>query len=382
MVRIVYADGNRREREAFRQAALGRADVMIVGVARDGQEAVQMAVQYRPEVAILTEGLTVIDSYEAANLISGAAPGCRPIMLVDVDGAEVLRHAMRMGVRVCLPRASTSHSALLDAAAKLAELELMRERPEFAPALDPARFPKIVAVTGAKGGVGKTSLAANLAVALAKAERGPTCLVDLYTQFGDIGTVLNVRPTQTLVDLNGAREIDLDAVEAVTVQHASGLHVILGSTNTHAVDALPASRIEQVFAALRQRYKFLLTDTPNLLYSGTVRVLESANLVLLVCNLMDLTTVTDTRRWLDAMRSTLQWDRLRLVLNRVSKTSSLPVAKVEESLGMKAWATVPDDSKLVSHCANKGVPFVTESPRSSASRAVTEMAELLLEDGG
>src|SRR5207248_1567744 len=105
------------------------------------------------------------------------------------------------------------------------------------------------------------------AVALAKSGKGPTCLVDAYTQFGDVGTTLNVRPTQTLVDLSGMREIDLDVIESASVVHSSGLHVILGSLVPEALDALSASRLEEVFGTLRKRYRFIVVDVPNFLYA-------------------------------------------------------------------------------------------------------------------
>jgi len=381
LTRFIYAESDRRQREQLRDAAMGRRTVTLIGTARDGQEAVQAAIEFLPDVVVLPESLRFIDGFTAAQLIVAVAPQVKPILLVESETPGRLRQALRSGVRQCLPR-SVPIPVLLQVVEEVGRLDAIREQPEYCAALDPRRFPRVIAVTGAKGGIGKTSTATNLAVALARLDQGETCLVDLYTQFGDVATLLDLAPTQTLVDLVSVNaEIDLDVLSAVTMSHASGLRVILGSSSPRALDALPVPRLDEIFVALRQRYRFIVVDVPNLLHAGTVRVLETAYRILLLCSMMDLTAVADTQRWLTAVQeSSIPVDRVRLVVNRVGRESMLPVAEVERSLGMTAWAQIPNDLTLVAECANRGVPFVTHAPGHPVSQAVVRMAEALAED--
>lgn len=380
MLRIVHANPNRGQREQLREAAISHAGVVVAGMTRDGMEAVQMAVQYRPDVAILTEDLATIDGYEAASLIRAVAPAVKTIMLVEHETPEVLRRAMRVGIRECVPRKAPPEQVLATTE-ELHALDAVKDRPEYQSALDPERFPRIIAVTGAKGGIGKTSTTVNLAVELARAKRGDTCLVDLYTQFGDVGTALNVKTPQTLVDLVSLRELDADVLEAATAVHSSGLHVLLGASTPQALDALPLNHLERIFGTLRQRYRYIVVDVPNFLHAGTIRVLESAHRLLLLCNLMDVTAVTDTRRWIDAIASSVApLERIRLVLTRVVQDGHLDLESVEKILGMKVYAQVPNDYKVVSMCANKGTPFVLEAPNSAVSQAVRKLAQSIMED--
>jgi pilus assembly protein CpaE len=381
VIRVVFADGERRERDLLRRAAVDASNVSLVGVARDGQELVQMAVQYRPDVAVLPEELKVIDGYEAASLITAAAPGVKPVLLVREETPEVLRRAMRAGVRRILAR-PVEPSLIMETAVQVAEADQIQNQAEYQTALDPTQFPRMLAVTGAKGGVGKTSLSTNLAVALAKADRGATCIVDLYTQFGDVAAHLDVRPRQTLVDLvKLGDEIDSDVVAAATLKHPSGLDILLGSSTPHALDALPVERLDQVLSALRRRYRFIVVDVPPILHAGTLHVLETAHLMLLVCNLLDLTTVTDTRRLLDSIMDVyVPKERVRLILNRVARQNQLQPEQVEQTLGIPPWLLVPNDDALVTACANRGQSFVIEAPNNPVSMAVKRAAEVLIED--
>jgi pilus assembly protein CpaE len=380
VIRLVFADGDRRERELLRDAVVNQSDLCLVGVARDGQEAVQMAVQYRPDVVILREDLKVLDGYEAAGLISAAAPGVKTVMIVKEESPEAVRRAMKIGVRQCVALPVTA-PIILEAAREVAEVDEIKSRSDYQTALDPEQFPRVIAVTGAKGGVGKTSLATNLAVALARANNGQTCLVDLYTQYGDVGTLLNIHARQTLVDLlKMDDQIDLDVIDQATVTHVSGLHVLLGSSAPTSLDALPVDVLDQVFSALRRRYRFIVVDVPPILHAGTLHVLENAHQVLLVCNLQDLTTVADTSRLVKSVRdSYVPRERLRLVLNRVGRQNYLAIELVEKTLGLPAWMQVPNDEQLVSQCTNRGIPFVLDAPNHPVSQAVRQIATTLME---
>lgn len=381
MTRLLIAHSQRSERDLLRNAAGQRLDLNLVASARDGQEAVQLAIQFRPDVAVLVEGLSVLDVWEAAALISAVAPEVKLLLVTEDSTATLVRRAMRAGVREVMSR-ETPPLEIMAAAAKLGTVDEIRARPEYQNCIDPERFTRVVAVTAAKGGVGKTSVVVNLGVSLALECPEPVCIVDLYAQFGDVATMLDLQPRQTLIDLaKSTDEIDAEMIDAATLRHSSGLDVVLTAATPHALEALSADRLEEVFSILRRRYRFVVVDVPPILHSGTIFALETAHLTLLVCNLLDLTTVTDTCRFVRAVeQSLLSRERLRLVLNRVSGDTEFGAEQVEKTVGLKVWLELPDSEKLVSGAANRGVPFVTQSPQHPLSQALRRAAHTLITD--
>src|SRR5262249_50754855 len=143
-------------------------------------------------------------------------PGAATLLLAGPDGSEppeqLLRRAMRARARDILVRRSSSWSG--PSLAALIEAIRSAAAEAGTPAPDPARLPMTLSISGAKGGVGKTTLCVNLAVALAQEHPGEVVLVDLYSQFGDVATLLNLQPKRTLVDLVAvATELDAALVE-------------------------------------------------------------------------------------------------------------------------------------------------------------------------
>src|SRR5262245_57176212 len=173
MIRIVMAGSDPQERARLRQQLTemqvgGLPLAMeVVGQARDGQEAVHMTLVQKPDLVLLESELPVLDGYDAAQLITLAAPGTLVGLIGAGESAADLRRALRCGVREFIPRPVRPES-LSAALQSLLSIEERRHSPEFMNMTDPSRIPMTICVTGAKGGVGKTTLTTNLACALAQ----------------------------------------------------------------------------------------------------------------------------------------------------------------------------------------------------------------------
>jgi len=380
MIRVLVADSNPPTREQLRAHLASDPDIEIVSLARDGQEALQMAHQYRPDVAILAADLNVQDGYQTAEFLAGV--GYLPtqsIILSDSEGADQLRKAMRAGAREHLAR-PVSRTALLKAVHDVYEDEQRKHSPQFAQAADPKKTTRIIAVSGAKGGIGKTTLAANLAVALAMETAEPTCLIDLYVQFGDIGMLLNIAPRRTLADLAALdpSEVDAQLVDDCMAQHESGLRVLFSSKSPVALDAITVPCIENVIGHLKQKYRYVVIDVPPILHTTTLYVLAHASTTILVANLYDLTTVNDTRQLLTTIQGKyVAREKISIVLNRVSRQNRLPLSEIEQALGHNITAQIPNDGVVVPASINQGMPFVIGQANSDVARAVKSLARQL-----
>jgi pilus assembly protein CpaE len=129
---------------------------------------------------------------------------------------------------------------------------------------------------------------------------------------------------------------------------------------------------------LKRQYRFIVVDVPPFLHSGTLYMLAHSQAAVLVANLYDLTTASDTQKLLQTLRGGyVPQERLHVVLNRVSRQNQLQVPDLEKALGQPVAGVVPNDGRIVPASINAGVPFVMTHPRSHLAEAVRNLAQAL-----
>jgi len=375
-IRVLVADTQPEVRERYLHWLSGQADMEVVGLAQDGLEAAQMAVQLRPEVVLIDKDIEGTDGLHVAQLVWLAAPEISTIIMCDSPTAEVVEAAMRAGAKACI-RKATEPKALLEAIREACRVHTLRSSPEFRSLVDPARMPRIVSVTGAKGGVGKTTIAANLAVTLARKHPGEVVLIDAYAQYGDVALMLNVKPKRTLVELVPLEdELDSELVEAHLTHHSSGLKVMVGSVDTLELNAISVKCLSGVLNILRRSHRYIVMDVPPMLYETTIYTLSHSFYVMLVANLFDLTTLNDSRKLFQTLvKRYLPKEKILLVLNRVNRHNRLQAKEIERTFGRPVAAQIPNAGHIVVSSINEGRPFVLTNPTAPISRSIEALAE-------
>lgn len=380
MIRVLIADSNPPSREQLRSSLATDSEIEIVALARDGQEALQLAHQFQPDIALLAHDLSVQDGFQTAEFLAGVGYlRTQSIILSDTSSEDSFRRALRAGAREHLTR-PVDRARLIGAVKEIYNEEQKRHSPAFAQAADPQRTAKIFAVTGAKGGIGKTTFCVNLAVALAQETGEPTCLLDLYVQYGDVGMLLNIPPKRTMAELASLdpSEVDEQLVADCLAQHETGLFVLFSSKVPVALDAINVPCIENVLGHLKKRFRYIIIDVPPILHTTTLYVMAHASHALIVANLYDLTTINDTRQLLATIQGRyVAREKIHVVLNRVTRQNRLPLAEIEQTLGHPIRAQVPNDGQIVPDAVNRGVPFVTTSPNSPVALAIRQYARSL-----
>jgi len=381
--RVVVASGDEFESEQILQILSGQEDMEVVGIAQDGLEASQMAVQLHPDVMLVDADLAEMDGLSAAETIWLAAPEVATVLMSSAGPGQMWRQGMRAGAKDLLGKPLVP-AELVDSVRAIRRAHDRRNSREFRALVDPELMPRIIALAGAKGGVGKTTLATNMGVALAQAHPGQAVLLDAYSQFGDVALILNLRPKRTLVDMMPLEDdIDPELVEAHLTTHDSGLKVLVSSNEPVELGAISVKCLSRVLSALKRSYRFIVIDMPPMLYSTTIFGLSHATAVVLVANLFDLTTLNDTRKLYQLLtQEYVAKERIHLVLNRVARSNRFEIGEIERTFGREAMATIPNAAGLVVASINEGVPFIISHPDATISRSVRELTERVIKVGG
>ncbi len=282
---------------------------------------------------------------------------------------HVLAQALRSGVREVVQ--ADDQSALADAVRRsLALTAQLRGHSEGGGVEG-----KVVTVFSAKGGVGKTTIATNLAVYIASTG-ARTLLIDLDLMFGDVSISLQLMPHSSIRDVSSMQgHLDLQGLKSVAVTHEeSTLDVIAAPPDPGDADRIPGAVVEELIRVARAHYDYVFVDTPPNLTEHVLIACDLSDLTLLVASL-DIPAVKNLRlamNTLDALGASQ--DSRTLVLNRSDAKVGLRAEDVESALKCSIGASIPS-SVAVPSSINRGVPIVLAEPRSPVSAAIREIGD-------
>jgi len=227
--------------------------------------------------------------------------------------------------------------------------------------------------------VGTTTLATNLAVELATFASGGVCLVDLDYRFGQVGTMLDIEPVYSIADLCETPErLESQVVEKALASHGSGVRVLCRPPSFEQADTITAVHCLGALSGLVSMFEYVVVDGPSRYDPGAKAVLDIADSVLLVLELL-VPDVRNIQRMLDSMRQGgFDLDRVRVVCNRLGQESAnLSTADIEATLNVNVYASIPHDWPSVSAAINLGEPLARGHARSKARLAIVDLARRL-----
>lgn len=292
----------------------------------------------------------------------------------------LFEHALRAGVRDVVSPEATEEAiyTVLERA-----LEIAANRRAAAPVtveqIEQKRK-RVITVLSPKGGVGKTFVSSNLAVALLANQPGSVAVVDLDLQFGDIGNAMHLTPEHTIVDaarvaMNG----EASMLKVFLTPHESGLYVMSAPEDPAEADEVSYENSIKIVRLLSETFPTVLVDTCAGLDSHALAAAEAATDLVFVCS-VDVASVRSLRKELDALeRLGMTTQRRHLVLNRIDAPGGARPEDVEVALGMEASMSIPTDRAVLA-AANQGIPLTYGDQRSNVSKRFLQFANTFFDE--
>jgi pilus assembly protein CpaE len=365
------------------------SDIDVVGSAASGREALEMATRLSPDVVLMDINMPDMDGIAATEQLGAAAPAAAVVMMSVQGEADYLRRSMLAGAREFLVKPFSSDeltASIRQVSARERDKQSRMAVSAVAAAGGPvstnARSGEpgepglIVAVFSPKGGVGRTTIAVNLAVAAATELGKKVVIMDGSFQFGDVGVLLNLNPkSKSIADL--IPELDageLDSIDTFLVNHTAGIRVLLAPPSPETAEMITAAGVKKVLERLRADHDLVVVDCTSYFNDTTLAILDAADVILTMLSL-EITSVKNMRLFLEvAEQLGYESRKVRLVLNRADSALGIRVADVEHSIGRKIDETVVSDGRSVVYALNRGVPFFLSNREAQVSQDILRLA--------
>ncbi|MFV2065230.1 MAG: response regulator, partial [Chloroflexota bacterium] len=363
-IRIVIVDDIADTREHLAKLLSFESDIEVIGSAASGEEAVDMTGKLAPDILLMDINMPGMDGIATTERVSATFPNTSIIMMSVQGEADYLRRSMLAGAREFLVKPFSSD----ELTASIRQV-FIREKQKRSRMMIPApggpsgsgeggsKDGKIVTLFAPKGGVGRTTLAVNLAVAMAGEQRQTVTLVDASFQFGDVGVLLNLNPkNKSIIDVVAdTTTTDEDLVDTTLISHSTGIKVLLAPPSPEMAELITVDQVRRMMGRLRDTNDFTIVDLWPHFNDVSLALLDMSDVILTILTL-EITNIKNIRLFLEVAEQLGYGDRLKLVLNRADSAFGIRVADVENSVGRKIDHQVVSDGRTVVYALNRGVP--------------------------
>lgn len=388
-IRLLLVDDIPETRENLRKLLFFESDIEVVGAATNGEEGVQMAVEMQPDIVLMDINMPGMDGITASENITQKVPFCQIIMMSVQGEADYLRRSMLAGAREFLIKPFSSDELVssirrvyqLGASRRQAMPAMPQTTAGAAAAVETAALSagKIVTVFSSKGGVGCSTIAVNLAIALQQNAAIKVAVVDTSLQFGDVGVLLNLYASRTIADLaSNADELDSELILDVFIPHSSGVKALLAPPRPEVADTVTPSLVSDVLDRLRTMFDIIIVDTGTVLDDVVLNVLDLSDKIIVVTT-PEIPSIKDAKLFFEVTEA-LEYSRSRImfVLNKADKRINIRAEDIEANIKYPIEGQLPLDERSVTTAVNQGVPYVLGDKNSLLTQATNQLAATLI----
>ncbi len=362
-LRIVVATADEASRNLiFRVAGQHQAAGVVAAVDSD-YRLMEVVAYRRPQLAFVSTDLADMRGFDVADRLSRQYPSLFITMMTPRNNGEEVRRAMKAGARECL----------FEPVSEEAILRVIDEARDIGGSVAERRG-AIIAVMSSKGGVGKSTVAVNLAIALQQLAVGRVALVDGDLYFGDLAILLNIKPERTIHELNAS--LDAEIADRFLHQHPTGIEVLAAPVQTEQAEEISPDRFRTILGVLQTLYDYIVVDATVSAFDTMLATLDVADLAI-VLSTLDVVCLKDVSQVIDMLgRLRFPSHNITVIGNRFDERVSLNPKEAERALGMRFAAVLPRDDRIVV-ATNRGIPIIMSEPAAPFTQKVVTLGKTI-----
>lgn len=373
--RLAIVDPDDLTREELKSMLLGMDIVWLEAECSRYEFFADVVGQTAPDIGIVAIDNNPDQALKLIETLQTQSPACSILVLSSSSDGQLILRAMRAGAKEFLTLPLTLEELVT------AIQRIGNQRANVAGGK--TRSSTVIAIAGATGGVGSTSVAVNLSCILARQPENSVVLVDLDLSLGDADVFLDTIPEYTLVDVaQNIQRLDFTLLKRSLTKHSSGLYLLPRPVKLQDAEYVVAEDLQRVVGLLKATFTHLVFDCSKAYRDLDLVALRAADHILMVTQL-DLPCLRNMVRLLMSLE---EYDglseKLKIVVNRAGlESGQISLKKAQETLGRDIFWQLPNDYRTMSEVRNNGVPLVDHAPRAAITQSFLGLVERLTSEG-
>ena len=374
MIKVLVAGVRQEEKNSIIDALANVEYINTTDGAENTEQVIEILEQKHVDV-VLVDAYISGNGYKLTEAIVEMFPGIAVIIIERELKEDTMRAALFSGAKDVLIHPFTP-SKLVDSIYRSCQSERKKRLAQREKPFNQRKgnHGNLITVFGTKGGIGKTFISTNLAVALAQNNSGRVALVDLDLDFGNAALALNIIPQFTIADVvNEVANLDQDMMESYLIPHSSGIRLLAANAEPQMTEFVSAEHVAMILSLLQSAFDYVVVDMPARFYDPVEPALQNAD-ILMLATTPEVVTLRNIKSCLNALAA-LKYpaNKIKIILNKVDTRSDIKLKDVEATLNTKIYASLQADYRLVASSMNQGIPVVTMAPRSKISRGFNDL---------
>ena len=372
VLRTAIVDPNDQTRESLKSLLLGLDIVWLDAECSRYDFFADVVDQSKPDAAVISLDSNPDKALTLMEKLRASSPDCALIAVSKSTDGQLILKTIRAGAKEFLPLPC-------DVEELHVALERVLQSKYGSSADGRTRGCKMIAVAGATGGVGCTSIAVNIGCNLAMRPENTVALVDLDLALGDADVFLDTIPDYSLVDVteNVAR-LDFHLLRKSLTKHSSGLYLLPRPVQLQDLDLITPDSLRKVCGLLRASFSHIVMDVSKSYSQVDLTAMELSNEIVLIVQL-DLPCLRNMVRLLMSLQQMDNIrDKVKVVVNRVGlESGQISLKKARETIGREVFFQIPNDYRTMVEMRNNGQPLIEQAPKSAITLAVQQLTDLL-----
>ncbi len=374
VLRLAIVDPKDTTRDTLKSMLLGMDMIWLEAECSRYEFFADVVAQTNPDIGLVAIDQDPAKALELVAKVAENSPNCAVLVVSSSTDGNLILQAMRAGAKEFLTQPVRIED-LLAALGRISERRFGRGERR-------SRGSQVIAVAGAIGGVGTTSIAVNLGCVLAKDPKNSVALVDLDLCLGDADVFLDTIPDYTLVDVaQNVTRLDFTLLKRSLTKHSSGLFLLPRPVQLEDISLITPEDLQRVIGLLKATFTHLVIDLSKSYSPIDMVALEAANHVLLVTQL-DLPCLRNVVRLMMSFAEMKGMaEKVKVVVNRVGlDTGQITLKKAQETMGRDIFWQLPNDYRTMIDVRNNGVPLIEQAPKAGITQSIVSLADALTND--